>query len=213
MEFTPKEVLDATVDILNRNEGEYYSIVMARGAKYIRDFYFNPVEEINEKRFPTMTPMSYSHIPEYYTVPINREYVDTGPVIGNPYSRYSRNTRPKWANEDQTPELLLEPFQDDLCRSSSTMADMIDMHYKKYRFEIIHDDDVIYVYKKLSTYIQTARNMDIPKGADDFAEYLNKIIDFLSELKWLFDRACKRRGIYMAENGLMQFLVRESVAC
>ncbi len=199
-------------EVLKINKGEIYSYISGHCVSIIPKLYHNLVEEINNRKFFTRTKASYGHIPEYYTIPINRPYIDHGPGPSSPYLRYSKNSKPKWANSDQTPELLLEPFTDELVTSWSTMSDMIDMHAKHLPFIIVRDDDVITVYRKLSYFVDSSRGMYIPETAIDYVNYLNNMIDLVRELEYNFKTVCKKKHITFRNRSVFELLSQGSIA-
>ena len=201
------------IDDLDKiHSGPLYSLVITKGAGSISKLYPDITTEINERKFATRTRSSYAHIPEYYTLPLNTPYIDRGPGPYHPYARYSKNAHPKWATSDQTPELLLEPFGDPEVRSWSTMAEMVDMHTKKLSFTIIKDDDVIIIYQKLTAFIDSMRGIRFTREAKDYVDYLNKIMDFLDELRQLYLSICKKRHIQYVDNAFIQFIQKQAVA-
>ena len=193
------------------HSGELYAYVVAHGRGLTSKLYPNIVTEINERKFATETKISYAPIPEYYTLPINVPYIDKGPGPYHPYARYSKHSHPKWATQDQTPELLLEPFGDSYARSWSTMADMIDMHSKKSPFIIIHDEDVVTVYQKLQYFIDQSRKIYLPREAYEYAQYLNKIVDLLVELKSVYLSVCKKHHREYDADSCIRFIEKVAV--
>lgn len=199
-------------EITSIDKGKFYSYISGQCVHLVPKLYHNLIEEINKRKFYTRTKASYGNIPEYYTIPINRPFIDHGPGPSSPYLRYSKNSRPKWANSDQTPELLLEPFTDDLVVSWSTMANMIDMHAKHLPFVIVRDDDVITVYKKLSYFVDSSRGLNIPEEAIDYVKYLNNMVDLVRELEYNFKVVCKKKNITFRNRSIFELLSQGSVA-
>ena len=194
------------IDVLSINSGTLYAEVLSKGRSKITKLYPDPITEINERKFATRTKASYAHIPEYYTLPINTPYVDKGPGPFHPYARYSKHSTPKWATSDQTPELLLEPFGDMEIRSWSTMAEMVDMHYKHLPFTIIYDDDVISVYIFLFNFLESMRSVYFTEDARPYVDFLNRAVAFTKELKDLYLSICKKRHIRYRQNIFLEFL-------
>ena len=204
--------LKATIkNVSSIKSGVLYSTIVSKCQCHIPKLYPNLVEEINNRKFFTRTKSSYGKIPEYYTIPINRPYIDHGPGPSSPYLRYSKNSKPKWANSDQTPELLYEPFTDDLVSSWSTMSNMIDMHAKHLPFIIVRDMDVIIVYRKLRYFVDSCRGLNIPKEAVDYVKYLNNMVDLVKELEYNFNVVCKKYNIKFNHRSTLEMFAKGSI--
>lgn len=200
----PRQIAHALSSI---NSGTLYAKVMASGRSLIPNLYPDIRDEINHRTFATMVRPSYTKIPEYYTLPLNAPYIDHGPT--DPYARFAK--QPAFLTSDQTPELLLEPFDDNLVRSWSTMSSMIDMHSKKLTFIIIKDEDVIDIYHKLYMFLDYARDLTIPPEAKEFLDYLNRMFDFVNELRDTYYIVCRKKKIKFID-GIADFLFSKAVA-
>ena len=176
-------------DLKNHKKGELYSHVVATGQRFLVPFFRDILNEFSRKKYPTATHLSYTKIPEYYTIPINRPYIDHGPT--DPYARYS--TQPRYNTNDQTPEVLLEHFGDTVARSYSTVLDMVDMHASNISFYILNDDHVIEIYEKLDMFLTNFTNREFDKELKDFVDLLNKMLAFKNELYECYYRCCNRK--------------------
>ena len=172
----------------NTKSGELFSFILENGKRFVTPFFKDIFYEFSKKKYPTGTKLSYTKIPEYYTIPMNAPYIDKGPT--DPFARFSK--QPRFNTNDQTPEVLLEHFGDPMARSYSTIIEMVDMHSNNISFYIFNDKHVIEIYEKLDIFLAHFKNTKFTKEFSKFVDQLNKMLAFKNELYSCYFRCCNK---------------------
>lgn len=203
--YTPAAIRDHKLieELRSFNHGKYYDAVMKNGQRYIQPFFEDIPSEFNLRKFPVKSMRSYSKIPEYYTIPMGKPYIDQHPV--EPYGVPA--VQPVLPNANTTPELLIEPYMDELVLSYHTISEMLDMFSKKILFEIVEDRDVVTIYFKIEEYFRQMSDMNLT-GQHETVKMLNSLKQFQVGLETCFKQVCNKHKWEFNRNTLTRLFNR-----
>lgn len=201
MSISPTQLRDRSIwaDLENSSKGQVYADIVAYGSRFITPIYKDVAEEMNRKKFYVRSPRSYAPIQTYFTLPMGEDYLDPFPVAPNGV----KATQPIKPNANTTPELLLEPFMDELAYTYHTIMEIFDMHVKKIRYEIEFDADVVTIVNTVGRYIQCASEFN-NSGKYEVTSLLTKLSEFKNDLDVLYKRACHRNNWIVEDNSLIR---------
>lgn len=199
---TPQQLRsDYMNNIIRSSKSELKSKVMSSGTRLLTKLYKDIGVELNERKFYIKSPISYAPIPSYFTTPMSDTYLDAPITVY--YGVKAKNKTKSTANV--TPDLLMEPFMDNLSPTYHTIMELHDLHSKKLDYEIIHDEDVVTIYNKIGEYLEYMSSFNL-KQKYDILKLLNSLAKFHTDLTPMYERVCHRNKWVIDEDNFTRLL-------